>query len=677
MIILLIGIVAVIAGFYFTNQTSQKVILEAKSNHISNNKNRVQEAMSVIFQTQQQFVKDYSLWDDMARAVEHKDLDWISSEFYGPLEIYDADAVWVFDNKGELLFHDAEKFASTHQKNILLPLSFTDLQKVQKNENQVTTFFSSKADETISYHISEIRYHSEKLKSEKVFGYIVVAVEWNDDLTQKLENLLQADIQIHTQPEEMQIKSQDNTVVYELFDHQGVATSHIVVSFFDTSISLLTKLINKQFVSILISSLISLFIGLLLIHKLFIKPINTVLNKLNEVENQPGLSNRFNQSELDTLTQLIDKYSEQIKINNKLSKAVTASTDAIIMTNKKGSIEYVNPAWEQLNGYTLSEVIGKNPKILKSGLTKNHTYTLLWKHLTNASPYSTEHIINKRKDGSLYAAQVSVFPVTENNQVSYFVGICRDISQRKARERLMSEFVSLASHQMRTPLTVMRWSLELFKTEARQILSDKNKKLILTLEKNVKRMIHLVNRLLNLSRIENGRLNVSVEELSLQNFISHIQKEIEPFVKHKKLKLSIDYATHVKKIVADKELLNEVFVNLFSNAIKYTPENGTVSCKITSEHDFIYCTISDTGIGIPKNEIKKLFTRFFRASNAVKKDTQGSGLGLYLVKLLIEVMGGSIAIKSKIDAGTQVTISIPIKSNSISGEIGIDPSSLP
>ncbi len=672
LLILLISVFAIVVGFYFTNQSANTTINKAKKEHTEDSKNQVKEAVSVLFQTQKQFVKDYSLWDDMAIAVQKKDIPWIETEFFGPLQIYNSDAAWVFTNTGELLFHDYTTQSSSMITSKNLPITFKQLQNIGASDEQVSTFFANDTEgKTFAFQVGKIQYHSEKKVSSEFFGYIIIAVELDQTITQKLQGLLQAQISINPYNSNSLDQKYGDTIIYTLPGYDSAPVAQVEALFYDTSLSLLTNLINKQFYGSMFSVSVATILCLFLIHQFFIVPVNGLLRKLKSVDTESMTYRQNKGSELQLLSKLIDKYDEQTETNNKLSKAVMSATDAIIITDKEGNIEYVNPAWELLNGYTLREVRGKNPNILKSGLTKMKTYSQLWQHLTSGTPYSTEHIINKRKDGSLYAAQISVFPVSDHDKISYYVGICKDISQRKARERLKSEFVSLASHQMRTPLTAMRWSIELFKQHTTTILSDENKELMNALEQNVMRMILLVKRLLNLSRVENGRLTVLVEEVPLSNFIVNLKNEIVPFIDSKKQKLIINNYTDVKNIFVDTELLHEIYINLFSNAIKYTPEKGTITCEITQKKDSIYCVISDTGIGIPELEFPKIFSRFYRASNAVKMDTQGSGLGLYLVKLLIDIMGGTIALNSKLNGGTQVTFSLPIKGKPVAGEIGL------
>ncbi|MDP3726601.1 MAG: HAMP domain-containing sensor histidine kinase, partial [bacterium] len=256
----------------------------------------------------------------------------------------------------------------------------------------------------------------------------------------------------------------------------------------------------------------------------------------------------------------------------------------------------------------------------------------------------------------------------ENYEVGKIL-VRRDIELTEANARLMaldaskSEFVSVAAHQLRTPITGIRWSFNaLLDRELGELNSDQQKMLEDGLKSSV-RMIALINDLLNVARIEEGRFGLRFEKQSpglvMQGAIDRHRKAID----EKGILLSFDMQPGLPSLDIDGEKMNIALDNIFDNAIKYTPPGGTIMVKISEEKKLIRISISDTGIGIPQNQIGKLFIKFFRAENALRFQTSGSGLGLYVVKNIIEAHGGTITVTSEENKGTTMLLTIPIPSH--------------
>lgn len=668
-----VGLTLLLTAFYFSQRSSQLIIGQAVEQHQTNNQKKVAQALEIISRLQVLFVRDYSFWDDMADAVQKKDLEWIASEFYGPLEIYQADAVWVYNQQGELLFADANSLEANLQT---LPFSFSEL-SINTSKEEVSTFFHAGTDnQVLAYHIGPVLHHSIETQAEP-FGYIVVAVKLDQEFQQELGSLLQADVKIvQTTTSSGSLTKKDELGLYSisqpLANLQQKQIALVEAHFFDTSLGLLAQLIKKQFLDTGIFLALGVSVALLLFYTFFITPIKQLITKIEKVGfSTKNAKNVYSGSEIQTLSALVDTYAVQMLTANKLSKAVEYATDAIIITDAHGHIEYVNPAWQKLNGYSLEEAIGHKPSILKSDLTKSVVYQQLWQSLIERKSYTTEQVINKRKDGSLYAAQVSVFPVTDKKKITHFVGICQDISERKSREKLKSEFISLASHQLRTPITSIRWFVEILKKTIFKGLKPQEKESFIAIEHSTLRMIALVNRLLNLSRIETGRLSVQSGDIVLHSFLEQLEQELQPALKRKNVTYTWKNTASATTIFSDEDLLHEACINVIANAIKYTNSEGSVALTVTQKEQTIHWKVTDTGIGISKDELPKIFQRFFRAKNAIEADPQGTGLGLYLVKLLVEVLGGKVKISSELAVGTTVEFSIPIQTDTVAGEIGI------
>jgi signal transduction histidine kinase len=227
--------------------------------------------------------------------------------------------------------------------------------------------------------------------------------------------------------------------------------------------------------------------------------------------------------------------------------------------------------------------------------------------------------------------------------------------------RIKSEFISIVSHQLRAPLSNLAWTLELLmsgkfgKTEPEQVEYFK------ILKENSDRMRDLVKDLLIVSKIESAKLSLKKEEFSLEELTKEIIKEFEPFAKASNCQVEFFPEENLPKILGDRYQIRQVIENLLDNAIRYTKGEGKVKIRIMKEKKFIHFEIEDNGVGIPKEDQKFIFQKFFRASNVLKYKTQGTGLGLYISKAIIERSGGKIGFKSQEGVGTTFWFKLPIK----------------
>lgn len=703
----LISLLLLLFGYLYSIQTSMQTLEVAATSKLAVSEKSIEAAIESISAQQRFFVRDYSFWDDMAEAVRERDVEWIGTEFYGPLEIYDADAVWIV-SQGELLYSQRSEDSSLDATMLTPPMSWSEVDQYADQE-QITSFFKRTADNhLIAYYVGPVLYHSQPEKNTEPLGYLLVADVWDAAILTNLSEIVQASIAVtefRTQSIEPHPNAQQLTRTILGFDKQPVAL--LSFTFYDTSVAVLADFFENSIQLSALLGLTGIVLCLLLFQLLILAPIQRLIRKLRESNAYVSKKElRKNASELALLSEEIDDYLAQsmrlkqknrelrtadrelelilenlkkseaatrheLRTSLRLAKAVESASDAMVITDADGHIEYVNPTWQKLNGYTLSEVVGKKPSILKSGRTNSTLYIRLWDTITDGEPFSSEEVINKRKDGSLYAAHVSIYPVVSNGKTVNFVGIAQDISERKERDHLRSEFISLASHQLRTPLTSLRWFSEMLKKRTRKLLPATELEMIDNIEKSAVRMISLVNRLLNLSRIETGRLSIVPKKTSVPKLLTGIKKELDTIAKQKGVRLSFHVPANLPLLKVDADLLGEVLLNLLSNSLKYTPKGGKVSLEVRERKNVMNFVVQDTGIGIPAAEQAHIFDRFFRASNAIEHDEQGSGLGLYLAKLLVESLGGEIHLQSEEGTGTTFSFFVPQEGAHKAGEISI------
>lgn len=229
-------------------------------------------------------------------------------------------------------------------------------------------------------------------------------------------------------------------------------------------------------------------------------------------------------------------------------------------------------------------------------------------------------------------------------------------------EKIINEFVSITSHQLRTPLSSIKWTIEFLLENEKKNLNRRQKELLKRISESNENMIRLINDLLNVSCIEYGKIIPKIQKIETVALIKKTLNEITPNVKKKKQILKTLGLNKKLIIYSDPNLLKQILQNLLSNATKYTHETGIISIELkdcNEEHFMII--IADNGLGIPNSEKHRLFQKFFRAVNVILKETEGTGLGLYLVKSMIELLEGKVWFQSKMGKGSTFYLKIPKK----------------
>lgn len=366
------------------------------------------------------------------------------------------------------------------------------------------------------------------------------------------------------------------------------------------------------------------------------------------------------ESRTNELEDAKNKIEQEIQNVRKFQKVVDSSTEAVSITSPDGAIVYVNPAWALLNGYTAEEALGRNPRLLKSGQTKPEVYNAMWEKITSGLPFTTEEITNKRKDGSIYQAELSIYPIREGSQNLFFVSLCQDITLRKEVDRAKTEFVSLASHQLRTPLSAIRWYSEMLLSKYVGELNEKQKQYVKEIYAGNLRMVDLVNALLNVSRIDLGTFAVEPEPVSLTEICDSVLMELTPQINEKGQTVERVFSAAPETYLADPKLIRIVFQNFLSNSVKYTQPGGHIAVEIAARENQLYIRVSDNGYGIPKSQHGKMFEKLFRADNVRQKDTEGTGLGMYIVKAVVESSNGRIWFESEENQGTTFHVVMPL-----------------
>lgn len=244
-----------------------------------------------------------------------------------------------------------------------------------------------------------------------------------------------------------------------------------------------------------------------------------------------------------------------------------------------------------------------------------------------------------------------------------------DITEQKNIDTAKSEFVALATHQLRTPIAAIRWNVELLNKKLNSAGAEDELRYLVKVERNVSKMINLINDFLSVSKLEMGNYASTPTDINTREFFESIEDEFTEKISEKQIQMNSQTIPPGLVIKIDERLFHIIVSNLLSNAVKYTRANGNLTFTYELKGEILEVVVEDDGIGVPADELPKLFTKFYRASNAQSHQTEGTGLGLYIVKQSVEQLGGSISVSSDEDKGARFVVNLPVSVVS-DGEIG-------
>ncbi|HEY7334617.1 MAG TPA: ATP-binding protein [Bryobacteraceae bacterium] len=370
-----------------------------------------------------------------------------------------------------------------------------------------------------------------------------------------------------------------------------------------------------------------------------------------------------------------------------------AAPDAIMQVDEAGRIVLLNRVAESMFGYGREELLGKSVEMLLPGNLRESHAAQRAEYLSQPATRPMGVGVNLhglRKDGSLFPVEISLSP--SKSEEGYLVtAIIRDITSRKEAEeklralqqtyireltatnrelelrnrqieradRLKSEFLASMSHELRTPLHTVIGFSELLAEELEGPLNDKQKRFVDHIHRDANHLLELINDILDLSKIEAGRLELRPEAFDLSAAVEESLASFRALSEAKSIAISTELPSDVT-IEADRLRFKQIVVNLLSNAVKFTPEGGRIRIDARADNGAAVVSVADTGIGIPKEARTAIFDKFYQIGETTKGVREGTGLGLAITKRLVEEHGGTIELESEPGKGSRFTFTVPL-----------------
>jgi len=426
------------------------------------------------------------------------------------------------------------------------------------------------------------------------------------------------------------------------------------------------KVIQKMYESILgasaIAVIVSLLIALFISYRLAepIRAMERFTEKLRQGEPVGAiLLNTGDETKklADNINFLVEELKDKIRIANeeksKLMTALTSMTEGVLIINAQGLIEFVSPVLGDMLSVRYEDVFGKT---LMEAFRSAELQKILTEFKRTGENITREITLDMAEAVIL---NVSVSAVHGYPQEDKTMIVFHDVTRLKKLEKVKEDFVANVTHEIRTPLTAIIGYLETIKNGAIGNI-DETKKFVDIILNQAERLNRLVEDLLTLSHIELKELKFNFENVSINAAITNVISLVEAKAKEKKITIHNNVRENFPMIRADKDKLTQIFVNILDNAVKFTPESGRITIVAKEADACAAVSISDTGIGVPRDELQRLGERFYRVDRSRSRDLGGTGLGLSIVKHLMIAHGGRMEIESELGRGTTVSLLFPL-----------------
>lgn len=422
------------------------------------------------------------------------------------------------------------------------------------------------------------------------------------------------------------------------------------------------------------SAVLSVFAGVLIFNNTR-RPIEALNAKTKKLE---ASNDELEQAIADRTEQLVYHAQVAESERSRYEAMLQSISDGMIITDTSGNIILINEPGKQILRVKEASAHGASAYTIAQFLSdSDHPITKeehpIYIALTKGEKTVQDLELDDPDSDSNKIIHVSATVILNKDRIIGAIASLRDTTQEIQIDRMKTDFISVASHQLRTPLSAIRWFSEMLYNGDAGKLEDEQSEFAKNIVDSSHRMIELVDSLLNISRMESGRLIVDPRPTNLQSLITGVVSDLRLKIEEKQHHIRIAIHKDIDVINIDPRLIGQVYINLLTNAIKYTAKGGEISVMVWRKDGYVISQISDNGYGIPKDAQSKIFRKFFRAPNVAKVETDGTGLGMYLVKSIVTSSGGKIWLHSEEGKGTTFWFSIPESGmQKKEGEVSLD-----
>ena len=336
--------------------------------------------------------------------------------------------------------------------------------------------------------------------------------------------------------------------------------------------------------------------------------------------------------------------------------------DGVLFADASGRIILFNPAAERILEIPRQQAIGRSIREMLGlyGVEGRKWLAALEDWAAHPADRTPEDFVAERLQLGDRVVSVHASPVIRGTEYLGTVSVFRDITAEVEADRAKSEFISTVSHELRTPMTSIKGYADLLMLGMAGPLSDQQKHFISIIRNNAERMVALVSDLLDISRIESGRVQLDLRAIPIREVVMQVVGTLQGRAQNKNIALQVDVPETLPLVWGDSNRVAQILTNLISNAVQYTPPGGRVTISARPNGDMMEVSVADTGIGISKEDQRKIFDRFFRADDPLVQETPGTGLGLPITASLVQMHGGQIWVESELGEGSTFTFTLPL-----------------
>lgn len=638
-------------------------------------------------------VNDYAVGNEIVKFVKNPEKSWAWENLLYILKFYNIDAIWVYNDKQQLIYH-ANKIVGYRSKTLDIPQSM--LNKIRKSTSSI--FFMPLRNDFIQICGSTIHSNEDLNRIEEPKGYILLGEVWNYNYLSNMKKLTGTSI-LSIKDSKSIIESDDvdyvNTV--PIFSFNGVKLTELVFIRDNPFLRKYNQLSANLLIIFVCFAVIIIFLLTISFRRFVSKPLGIIFKSLN-TDNIEILKLKNKNDEFGKIAELIRNFylqksnlAQQIEENIKKTKAleiselnfrsfIEQSSDGIALFDKSGNVIEYNQALitmmqiskEQL---TSQKVWDLQFQFLPVEKKTDDNYQAVKTYLKNAMEARDITLLNQRSelslhmpDGSKKYVSQSTFPIYIADR--FLLGtIISDISRIKQAElditnalekemelhTLKNHFISTVSHEFRTPMTIIYSNFQLL--EVLKENPEETEKCISRVYMAIKQMTHILDEVNLMNKDFAGRLGFTPQQVHFYNFCMQLLEDAKSL--NKKIPIEFSFNMQAENIIIDPVLTQYIIINLLSNALKYSKEGEKAIFTVNQEGKNILIHIIDKGIGIPEEEMLRIFEPFHRAQNV--ENIKGTGLGMSIVKRSLELHNGIIEISSKQGMGTTMKVTIPFE----------------